>query len=197
MTTNKLKIALMSVALVAVLALAGAGAVVSAQTQADLTNSTETVSDVAPGENVTVEVEFTSADSGTLELVHNSTQTLEFETDTGNYSISVTDGEVIDSAVVEATSQDINDSTTGSFIDVNELTLSFPGQSGTLSNPETLDVRVKMTGINSSAVNQTAVQGPSDDGLFGGIGGDSTTSSLLLFAAVVGGLYVARQRNII
>lgn len=175
-------------------AIPGAQAQATADNES-LLNTDMVVEDTSPGDTVTVDVEFNSTDAGTVQLVYNSTQTLNFTDNGTTESLSITAGEVHDSATIEATAEDLNGSTT--YWDSADLNVSFESVNGTLENPETLDMRVSLSGVGAENVTETSVSGPGSSGLFSSVGGDSTTQTLIIFGAIIAGLWYARKNEVI
>jgi hypothetical protein len=143
------------------------------------------------------DIEFNNTETGTVSLLYESSQTLTFNSNGTNSTVNVTAGEIHDSATVEATASDLNGSST--YWDTAKLNVSFSSVNGTLTDPESLNLSVALTGVDDSNVTNTSVSlsGGGDSGLFSGVGGENTTQTILLFGAVIGGLWLAREREVI
>lgn len=192
---------LLSVGLLVVAVITGglAGVTVAQDytTQTDLTNSSILVEDLAPGDTVVTDIEFNNTETGTVSLLYESSQTLTFNSNGTNSTVNVTAGEIHDSATVEANASNLNGSST--YWDTAKLNVSFESINGTLTDPKSLNFSVALTGVADSNVTNTSVSlsGGGESGLFSGVGGENTTQTILLFGAVIGGLWLAREREVI
>lgn len=171
-------------ALAVVVAVLGLGAAaVVAQSGTDLTQSDVVVSDVASGDEIVTDAEFSSNGSVDVSIAYNNSQTLTFETATGETStLDVTAGDEVWNATLEANQSETEN---GTVWKTYAQTVEWPDQTGSLSDPATVDFVVSATG-DLSALNQTDVSVDSG-GFLGGVfsGGDGR---LWLGAAAVLGL---------
>jgi len=190
---------LLLVALLSIGVIGLAGTTVAQDTSQNLTETNVLLEDASPGDTVDVEIEFNKSDSVTVSLLYNETQNLTFTDENGNSeNLSVVSGGTHNSTTLSATAENINQSQTGTYWDVSNISVAFPSVNGTLDNPESLDFQVQLTGENNNSVVQTAVEGPgSTGGLFSSFGGDSTTQSLLLFGLLVAAVWYAREQEVI
>lgn len=193
--TKSALLALLVVLCVSLGAVAGMG---QAQAQdygdgdgANLTETDVLAEGVSPGDNITVDLEFTTNATGTVALSFNQSQTLEF--DSGE-NVSVTAGETLTERSVGATVEDLNG--TNSTWKTTELPVEFASVNGSLTNPETFDVTVSLSGVTASEVSQSEVSSPSG-GIFSSVGGENAKETVIILGAIVLALVVARNRDLI
>ncbi len=158
----------------------------------DLQTNDTVVEDVPVGSNITVELEVTDVTNGSIDVTYNESGTIEFDDGTNT---TVAAGDPVASVPVSVNSSQLSE---GSVFVVEEIRYSPGTENQTVTNEIAPDLRVGLSGnLTTTGVNQTKVTGPDTSGLLGGLGGDSTGGTRLIVAVVVGGLLIARERDII
>lgn len=182
----------LSVAAVLIGGLAGGVAADEYHSGTDLQNNDTVVEDVPVGSNITVELEVTDVTNGSIDVTYNESGTIEFDDGTNT---TVAAGDPVASVPVSVNSSQLSE---GSVFVVEQIRYSPGTDNQTVTNEIAPDLRVGLSGnLTTTGVNQTGVEGPDSSGLLGGLGGDSTGGTLLIVFVVVGGLLIARERDII
>lgn len=196
-TNTNTKIAVLSLLAVVGMMLGVAVSGVAAQSYGDgtdLQTNDTVVEDVAPGETVTVELEVDGVTNGSIDVSYNESATIQYD-DGSNTTVAA--GDPVTSVNVDVNSTELSDGNGSVFI-IEDITYSPGTENKNVTNNIAPDLSVGLSGnLTSTGVNQTAVEGPDDSGLFGGLGGENTGGTLLILAVVVGGLLIARERDII